>query len=249
MFVRLELSGFAIQGGFGEYEDFYRGYESEGGQVDRKSVGFWIVWGQIAWSVMTLRFATKWLHGTKGKRNMEQAAIGRRVTEGILDSLAAILSPKVVHRSLRAPKTVGSSDVQPHQMLPPRFPSALHLVTAVNELVRGELMDLVEHKRMRYLSRVAAGMLEMVQRELEVGDIFDKEEAERIKALLQVNCHVSLSAKRQALAAAINNKDIALDSIPLQEHLWQTILDRTYIDNPRYSGYTSAVAGINGSKL
>ena len=196
---------------------------------------------------MTLRFATKWLHGKAGRRNMEQAAIGRRVSEGILDSLAVILAPSVVKRSLRPPITSEEEDSQ--SILPPRFPSALHLVTAVKELVKGDLVEMVDHKRLKYLSRVAGGMLEMVQRELRLGDAFDKEESARIQELLQVNCHVSLSAKRQALAAAINNEDVSLDSVPLQEHLWQTTLDRMYIDNPRYSGYIAAVDAIQTAKL
>jgi aminoglycoside phosphotransferase (APT) family kinase protein len=76
-------------GGFGSYEDLFRGYERVSGRtVDRESVRWWEVFGTVWWGGACMRQA--WRHLSGSERSVELAAIGRRVWEQEYDVLLAL---------------------------------------------------------------------------------------------------------------------------------------------------------------
>ncbi len=78
-------------GGFGTYEDLFRGYERVSGRtVDRESVRWWEVFGTVWWGGACMLQA--WRHLSGSERSVELAAIGRRVWEQEYDVLLALAS-------------------------------------------------------------------------------------------------------------------------------------------------------------
>jgi aminoglycoside phosphotransferase (APT) family kinase protein len=77
-------------GGFGTREDLFAAYEQAGGgTVDPGHVRFWEAFGNVKWAVMCLRKGLRYIDGTEAV-SLEQAAIGRRVEEPLLDFLNLI---------------------------------------------------------------------------------------------------------------------------------------------------------------
>jgi aminoglycoside phosphotransferase (APT) family kinase protein len=73
-------------GGFGDYDDLFRGYERVGGRsVDRDVVRWWEVFGTVWWGGGCMQQA--WRHLSGDERSIELAAIGRRVWEQEYDAL------------------------------------------------------------------------------------------------------------------------------------------------------------------
>jgi aminoglycoside phosphotransferase (APT) family kinase protein len=73
-------------GGFGDYEDLFRGYERVSGRrVDREIVRWWEVFGTVWWGGGCMDQA--WRHLSGDERSVELAAIGRRVWEQEYDVL------------------------------------------------------------------------------------------------------------------------------------------------------------------
>jgi aminoglycoside phosphotransferase (APT) family kinase protein len=76
-------------GGFGAYEDLFRGYERVSGQaVDRERVRWWEVFGTVWWGGACMLQA--WRHLSGSEPSVELAAIGRRVWEQEYDVLLAL---------------------------------------------------------------------------------------------------------------------------------------------------------------
>ena len=71
-------------GGFGQRDELYAAYESAGGgAVDRARAHIWEVWGTLKWGMACLQLGDDHVSGRL--RNVERAAIGRRVSEVELD--------------------------------------------------------------------------------------------------------------------------------------------------------------------
>jgi aminoglycoside phosphotransferase (APT) family kinase protein len=78
-------------GGFGTYDDLFRGYERISGRtVDRQRVRWWEVFGTVWWGGACMLQA--WRHLSGSERSVELAAIGRRVWEQEYDTLLALAS-------------------------------------------------------------------------------------------------------------------------------------------------------------
>ncbi|MGZ4215671.1 MAG: phosphotransferase family protein [Solirubrobacteraceae bacterium] len=76
-------------GGFGTYEDLFRGYERVSGrEVDPARVRWWEVFGTVWWGGACMQQA--WRHLSGAERSVELAAIGRRVWEQEYDVLLAL---------------------------------------------------------------------------------------------------------------------------------------------------------------
>jgi aminoglycoside phosphotransferase (APT) family kinase protein len=76
-------------GGFGTYDDLFRGYERVSGRtVDRERVRWWQVFGTVWWGGACMVQA--WRHLSGSERSIELAAIGRRVWEQEYDVLLAL---------------------------------------------------------------------------------------------------------------------------------------------------------------
>ena len=71
-------------GGFGQRADLYAAYEAAGGgPVDRNRAAFWELFGTLKWGIACLQLGDDHVSGRL--RNVERAAIGRRVSEVELD--------------------------------------------------------------------------------------------------------------------------------------------------------------------
>jgi aminoglycoside phosphotransferase (APT) family kinase protein len=78
-------------GGFGSYEDLFRGYERVSGRpVDRGAVRWWEVFGTVWWGGACMLQALRYLSGSE--RSVELAAIGRRVWEQEYDVMLELAS-------------------------------------------------------------------------------------------------------------------------------------------------------------
>lgn len=71
-------------GGFGQRDELYAAYEAAGGgPVDRDRAAFWELFGTLKWGIACLQLGDDHVSGRL--RNVERAAIGRRVSEVELD--------------------------------------------------------------------------------------------------------------------------------------------------------------------
>ena len=77
-------------GGFGEYEDLFRGYESVSGEpVNPDHVKFWEVFGSFWWAVGCLGMAEHYRTGPD--QTVERPAIGRRSSECQVDCVNLLI--------------------------------------------------------------------------------------------------------------------------------------------------------------
>jgi hypothetical protein len=93
-----------------------------------------------------------------------------------------------------------------------------------------------------YKARIAASLVAMVARALVRGHGAEREEAERLRALLDRDGGDLASLNRE-LAARIRDGGVAEDDPLLLIHLWRTTLDKLAIDQPTYPRYTTVANG------
>ncbi len=117
-------------------------------------------------------------------------------------------------------------------------PTAKELIEAVRAFLEERAMkELTGHAA--FHARVAANALAIVERELEQGPRAEAEERARLAALLGHDGELGdLNAE---LAGKIRSGEISLEAPGLRDHLWQTTLDKVAIDQPKYSGYRTAL--------
>ncbi|WP_405239923.1 DUF6285 domain-containing protein [Lentisalinibacter orientalis] len=116
------------------------------------------------------------------------------------------------------------------------------------EAVRGFLAEAREelggHRGFHAL--VAANVVDIARRELELAPAAEAAEAGRLRALLGRDGEPA--ELNRALCDAIREGHIAIDDARLLEHLERTTLDRLAIDQPAYSGARiAAEAGTAGN--
>ena len=213
-----------VVGGFGLLEDLLDGYGSFSGvRVDPAHVKWWIVFGSFWWAVGTLSMTGVYRSGLD--RSVERAAIGRRTSECQVDCV-----------NLLIPGPVDS--LQPD---PPRssldMPRGDELLASVRDFLRGEVMG-ATRGRVNFLARVAANSLDIVLRELELGPAHRAAERQRLEAIL--GRPGDLEALRWDLVRGLRDGSVALDAPGLVDHLRQTVVTQVAIDQPRYSGYSTA---------
>ncbi|MFW6094266.1 MAG: phosphotransferase family protein [Pseudomonadota bacterium] len=217
-------------GGFGEYEDLFRGYESVAGEpVDPEHVRFWVVFGSFWWAVGCLGMAEHYRTGPD--QTVERPAIGRRSSECQVDCVNLLIP--------------GSFELVPERDLTVSddMPRIDELVVSVRDYLRDEVMSETAG-RTQFMARVAGNSLDIVLRELARGEAHRAGEHERLKALLGDG---DLSALRWRLTEALRDGSMALDAPGLAEHLRTTVVNQIAIDQPKYTGYKTALenAGLN----
>jgi len=214
-------------GGFGHYEDLFRGYEDVSGRrVDREHVKFWEVYGSFWWAVGCLRMAGHYRSGYD--KTVERLAIGRRSSECQVDCVNLLIPGPVT--LVEAPPADGSSEM----------PRLDELVVSVRDFLRGEVMNGTKG-RMNFLARVAGNSLDIVLRDILVGDRHRQLERERLQRLLDTEG--DLEYLRWRLVNGLRDGSVPLDRSGLGEHLRQTVVNQTAIDQPNYSGYITALKG------
>ena len=212
-------------GGFGDYADLFAGYEAVSGRpVDPAHVRFWEVFGSFWWAVGCLAMAEHWRTGPD--RTVERPAIGRRSSECQVDCVNLLIPGPVA--PLGAPAPVADE-----------LPDTVELLHSVAEFLRGAVAD-TGSERHRFLARVAANSLAIVERETRSGGTARAQEAARLRTLLGQDG--PLSAQRWALVEGLRAGGFRLDDAALTAHLRQTVVQQALIDQPGYPGVQTALA-------
>ena len=220
------FGGSSPVGGFGSYEDLFRGYERVSGHpVARDRVKFWEVFGSFWWAVGCLTMAEHYRNGPD--QTVERPGIGRRSSECQIDCV-----------NLLMPGPVDVPD-------PESFESTLdmprtdELLVSVRDFLRADVMSATEG-RTRFLARVASNSLDIVLRELALGAEHRRDELARLRGLLGAP-DADLETLRWRLVHGLRDGSVDLSLPGLAEHLRQTVAVQTAIDQPRYSGLATAL--------
>ncbi len=224
-------------GGFGTREDLYRGYaDASGTPVDAERVKFWEVFGSFWWSVGCLGMTESYRNGPD--QTVERPGIGRRSSECQVDCVnliipgpVALLDESILVADKREPTP---ADVQ--------FPRLDELLLSVRDFLREDVMAETSG-RLQFLARVAANSLDIVDREVRVGDRLEEREIISLRALdLETPDEDSLAGLRWALVDALREGRQSLDDPELQAYLRESCVNQLAIDQPRYSGLRVALA-------
>ena len=212
-------------GGFGRYEDLFRGYEQASGQrIDRVRVKFWEVFGSFWWAVGCLGMAEHYRTGPD--KSVERAAIGRRTSECQVDCVNLLIPGPV--ELLSPAGRMSSIDI----------PRIDELVTSVRDYLREDVMQ-ATNGRTNFLARVASNSLDVALRELAVGDQHRSLQADRLRRLFGQDG--DLESLRWALVNRLRENEIALDHPGLAEYLRESVVNQVAIDQPNYSGFKTAL--------
>ncbi len=221
-------------GGFGHYEDLLAGYESVAqAPVDRNALNFWEVYGSFWWAVGCLGMAEHYRSGPD--QTVERPAIGRRSSECQVDCVNLLIPGPVQLVQALAPNTAGE------------MPRIDELLVSVRDFLRGDVMG-ETHGRTNFLARVAANSLDIVERDLALGGVHRANEGARLQALFGAE-EGGLDELRWRLVEGLRDGAIPLDWPGLADHLRTTVVNQVAIDQPRYSGFKTALraAGPAGS--
>lgn len=104
-------------------------------------------------------------------------------------------------------------------------PTAAELLESVREWLDRDVIPATDG-RLRFHARVAANVLGMVEREMELGAAHQEAHQQRLERLGVVD--------DAELAAAIRNGDFADRSVELRAALEQSVLDKLAVANPTY---------------
>src|SRR5262245_48171579 len=217
-------------GGFGTYEDLFRSYQRVWGrQIDPARVKFWEIFGSFWWACSSLSMAQHYRNGPD--RTVERPAIARRSSECQVDCVNHLIPGPV--ELVAADSFVSSIDM----------PRLDELVSSVRDYLRDDVVSATKG-RTQFLARVAGNSLDIVLRDLLVGDEHRRRQVERLRALLGNNG--GLDALRCLLVQRLRDNQIALDHPGLADYLREAVVNQVAIDQPSYSGLKTALA--NASK-
>ncbi len=216
-------------GGFGTREDLFAGHQSVTGRaVDPEHVKFWEVFGTFWWAVGCLTMADIYRQGSD--TSVERPGIGRRSSEGQIDAVN-LLIPGPIDRS--APASASATSLSTN------MPGSDELLTSVRDLLRGDIMAETAG-RTNFLARVGANSLDIVLRELEHGPANHARQHADLEALLGKTG--DFEALQWELVHALRAAALPLDHPGLAAYLRQAAADQIAIDQPKYSGYATALA-------
>jgi aminoglycoside phosphotransferase (APT) family kinase protein len=213
-------------GGFGKYEDLFRGYESVSGKpVDPARVRYWEVFGSFWWAVGSLTMAQAFRMGLD--RSVERAAIGRRSSECQVDCVNLLIPGSV---ELCQPRS-GTPTLD--------MPRLDELVTSVRDYLRTEVMN-ATRGRTSFMARVAANSLDVVLRDFALGDVHRERQLGRLRALL--GGEGDLETLEWKLVEMLRDGSMDWRAPGLAEFLRESVVNQVAIDQPSYSGFKTAVA-------
>jgi aminoglycoside phosphotransferase (APT) family kinase protein len=202
-------------GGFGTRDELWAAYEEAGGApVDPATARWWELYGTLRWGVICVVQAAS--HRLGLARSMELAAIGRRTCENEHDVLA--LLP-------RGPMPPATDAAPVNAYLPHDRPSAAELAEAVREWVTGDVAEATTG-RVRFHTRVATNVLNIIERELRLGPGHAVAHAARLAALG--------FADDAALAAAIRAGELDDRFDEVRTAVWSSVRDKLAVANPGY---------------
>ncbi|MGN6676291.1 MAG: phosphotransferase family protein [Streptosporangiaceae bacterium] len=152
--------------GIGTREELLAAYRGAGGaDISLDELRWWETLGTLRWGVICMTQAEAHLSGAH--RSVELAAIGRRVCEQEWD-LLLLLAPEAAARAAeRRPRASGEPSAHP---APHGRPTASELLDAVRSFLTDEVMP-ATGGQVAFHARVAANVLGIVARELELGPL------------------------------------------------------------------------------
>ena len=210
-------------GGFGTYEDLFAGYESiTGTPVDAERVKFWEVFGSFWWAIGCLGMAEHYRTGPD--QTVERPAIGRRSSECQIDCVNLLIP---------GPVDLVQSSSEPDLDMP----RVDELLVSVRDFLHNDVMAATEGRN-NFLARVAGNSLDIVLRDLELGVEGRALEHRRLEGLLGEG---DLNALRWQLVHGLRDGSLKLDMPGLADHLRQTVVNQVAIDQPKYSGFKTAI--------
>ena len=115
-----------------------------------------------------------------------------------------------------------------------RRPDPQDLLSAVALFLREQALPQLQG-RAAYQARVAANMVDIVRRQLDLAPAAEARELQRLRQLLP--CDGSLDELNALLCERIADGRTDLHTPGLAEHLWQTTLDKLAVDQPGYESY------------
>jgi len=214
-------------GGFGQYEDLFRGYEAVSGiKVSFEHVNFWEVFGSFWWAVGCLIMAAHYRSGLD--KTVERLSIGRRTSECQVDCVNFLIPGKVTLVETNAQQSAALAGLE-------------ELVISVRDFLRGDVMEKTRG-RTNFMARVACNSLDIVFRDLVVGPIHREQEHRRLCALFSTEGN--LESLRWKLVYGIRDGTITLNQQGLAEHLRATVVNQVAIDQPVYSGLKTALKNL-----
>lgn len=209
-------------GGFGSVDELLDGYaEVAGTRPDAAAVRWWQVFGTADWAVLCRVMAERHLSGQTP--SVELAAVGRRVCEQEHDVLLALGLPAGAGDAHAGATGLADPGTGLHGR-----PDAAELVSAVAMFLRDDVMAATDG-RVNFLARVAANVLDGVERELRLGPGQEQRHRERLAALSQ--------SDQAGLAAAIRSGELSADDPALLAAVRAAVTDRVAVANPRYLTY------------
>jgi aminoglycoside phosphotransferase (APT) family kinase protein len=218
-------------GGFGTIEQLITAYEAAGGEpIDEAVLHWWIALGTLRWGIICI--VQTLTHTTGMVRSVELAAIGRRVCEvesDLLDLLPWTASgggvPEAAAGASESSEPAETSATASWAGAPNDVPSAVQLLDAVKEFLETDVLAATEG-RVRFHTRVAANVVAMVGRELQLGSEFAGAHAARL-AGLGVASETELAAAIRS--GAYNNRLGAVS-----DAVRATVADKLSVANPSY---------------
>jgi hypothetical protein len=113
-------------------------------------------------------------------------------------------------------------------------PTPTELTKAVADFLRNDIApEITGHNAFKL--RVAVNVLDLVTRQLKLGQGSEAAEAARLTRLLGMEG--SLIELNRAFAGRIAKGELDLQTPGLADHLWQTTLDKLAVDQPNYASY------------
>lgn len=114
-------------------------------------------------------------------------------------------------------------------------PTPHELLEGVIRFLRDTAVPQLEG-RSAYDARIAASLLQTVQRQMATERTDEQAEVESLQRLLGENS-TDLQALQQSLCEQITTSSIAWDDPRLLDHLWSVTLAKLAVDQPGYSTY------------
>jgi Ser/Thr protein kinase RdoA (MazF antagonist) len=152
--------------GLGSREELLAAYRAAGGaDIAPDELRWWEVFGTLRWGIICMEQAQAHLSGAH--RSVELAAVGRRVCEQEWDLLLLLAPDAAAQAEARRPRVTGAAQPAP---APHGRPTASELLEAVREFLTGQVMP-ASTGQLAFHARVAANVLGIVARELELGAI------------------------------------------------------------------------------
>lgn len=117
-------------------------------------------------------------------------------------------------------------------------PTPIELLASVAQMLRDVAMPELTG-RTAFLVRVGANAVDLVRRQLQLGEKFDATERARLLTLLKADGSLlELNAK---LCEEIEQHRITLETPGLADHLWATTMEKLAVDQPQYVPYQRAL--------